>query len=315
MLVNTPPGIPRCILPFLVTLALVGCRATDAGGTDAPPTASGECADSAPGWIWCDDFEEDRLDRYFEYNRADGGFVRASGVGMGGSYGMRVHYGRGQVDAGALHLAFGRTPQSYFRPVDDGSERYTRLYWRLYLRVPEGWEGHGGNKLSRAMVFGSPDHWGQAAIGHVWSGGPEGGAGSHLVLDPASGVGGDGRLATTEYNDFPNLRWLGLTASATPVFEAPHRGGWRCIEAHARLNTPGRRDGVFQLWIDGVLEAEKPGLDWVGSFRDYGWNALFVENYWDDGSPVDQERYLDNLVVSTKPIGCAPSADQGLTPP
>jgi hypothetical protein len=31
---------------------------------------------------------------------------------------------------------------------------------------------------------------------------------------------------------------------------------------------------------------------------------VFVENYWNTGSPVAQERYLDNLVVSTQRIGC-----------
>jgi hypothetical protein len=127
------------------------------------------------------------------------------------------------------------------------------------------------------------------------------------VIDPASGVRPDGTLATTAYNDFPNLRWLGLASSRTPIFDAAHRGDWRCIEAHVALDDPGRGNGVFRLWIDGALEAERIGLEWVGSFEEYGLNALFVENYWDEGSPVTQERYVDNLVVSTERIGCQPT--------
>jgi hypothetical protein len=269
--------------------------------------AGGECDAPSPAWIWCDDFERDRLDSYFEYDDADGDFVRVDGVGVAGSHGMRARYGEGVVDAGFLHLAFGRTPQPIFRPVDGGTRQYRSLYWRHYLRVPSDWVGHGGDKLSRAMSLASPDHWGQAMIAHVWSGAPNRGWGSHLVLDPASGIGPDGTLTTTAYNDFPNLRWLGMAHSRTPIFEAAHRGEWRCVEAYVALDDPGRGNGIFQLWIDGVLEAERIGLTWVGPFQEYGLNAVFVENYWNDGSPVTQERYIDNLVVSTEPIGCGPT--------
>jgi len=31
---------------------------------------------------------------------------------------------------------------------------------------------------------------------------------------------------------------------------------------------------------------------------------VFFENYWNTGSPAAQERYLDDIVVSTRRIGC-----------
>jgi hypothetical protein len=89
-----------------------------------PPPQTAECGTPHPGWIWCDDFEQDRLNRYFEYDSAEGGFVRAPGVGVGGSYGMRVRFAAGQVDAGSLHLAMGRVPSNYFQTVDDGTKAY-----------------------------------------------------------------------------------------------------------------------------------------------------------------------------------------------
>ena len=49
----------------------------------------------------------------------------------------------------------------------------------------------------------------------------------------------------------------------------------------------------------------RSGLNWVGSYAAYGINAVFIENYWNAGSPVVQERYLDNFVVSRARIGCA----------
>jgi hypothetical protein len=43
----------------------------------------------------------------------------------------------------------------------------------------------------------------------------------------------------------------------------------------------------------------------MGSYRDYGINVVSIENYWNDGAPQAQERYFDNVVVSTQRIGCA----------
>jgi len=45
-------------------------------------------------------------------------------------------------------------------------------------------------------------------------------------------------------------------------------------------------------------------LNFVDSYTDYGINAIFIENYWNSGSPKEQQRYFDNFVVSTKRIGC-----------
>src|SRR5262249_4010511 len=61
--------------------------------------------------------------------------------------------------------------------------------------------------------------------------------------------------------------------------------------------------GAFQLRIDGRLEAERPDLDWHGTWDEYAINALFLENYWNSGSPKRQTRTFDDLVISTHPIG------------
>ncbi len=72
----------------------------------------------------------------------------------------------------------------------------------------------------------------------------------------------------------------------------------------AKLNDPGWSNGAFQLWIDDRLEASQTGLGWMGGYRDYGINVVYLENYWNDGAPQAQERYFDNFVVSTQRIGC-----------
>jgi hypothetical protein len=241
-----------------------------------------------------------RLSAYFEFNDADGSFQRVTDAGVGRSGAMRARFAAGQVGAGALHLALGRTPSPYFRPADAGTADYRELYWRLYLRVPENWVGGGGWKLSRAFIF-ADDSWAQAMIAHVWSGGP---GHTQLFIDPARGTDEAGNVVTTTYNDGPNLSWLGAAGSTTPIFDAAHIGTWTCVEAHVKLNDSGETNGAFDLWIDDRLEAQRAGLNFVGSYTEYGLNAVFVENYWNDGAPATQERYIDNFVVSTQRIGC-----------
>jgi hypothetical protein len=134
-------------------------------------------------------------------------------------------------------------------------------------------------------------------IAHVWS------SSEALTLDPASGVRDD-RVVTTKYNDFDNLRWLGnKPASRFKLHGSDGAGWWVCVEARAKLNTPGKSDGLNQLWIDGRLEAERQNLSWRGNYDEHGINAVFLEAYWNEGSPVDQARWIDNFVVSTEPIG------------
>ena len=157
--------------------------------------------------------------------------------------------------------------------------------------------------MSRAQSLGSRQ-FAQAMVAHVWSGTTIEPPVEHLAIVPASGVGFGGRLLTESYNDFTHYQWGGWAWSKTPIFDRTHVGKWYCIEARARLNDPGRANGVFELWIDNRLEARQSGLGWIGSYRDYGINAVYIENYWNGGAPQAQERYFDNFVVSTQRIGC-----------
>ena len=283
---------------------LLGCVACATPQTpQAGERVPGECEAPRPEWIWCDDFDVNRLGRYFEFVSAGGAFTREDGAGRDGSGAMVARWrDPGQVRAGDLHLAFGRTPDPYFRPVDEGTTLHRRIFWRMYVRLDDGWSGGSGHKLARATSFATAE-WAQAMVAHVW-----GGSRPTLALDPASGTTSDGELATGSYNDLDRFRWLGAVESRSEVFGPERRGVWQCIEAEVELESPGARDGAFRLWVDGALEAERTGLDWVGGSAEYGVNALFVENYWDGGAPAPLERAFDNLVVSTERIGClAPS--------
>jgi len=244
--------------------------------------------ESDPAVIWYDDFDGPAK----SYTESDGGLDAREAFG-GTGRAMLGTYEKGQQGRGNRKVFFGDSPTG--KVVHKG-KHFDEIYWRIYVKHQPGWTGGGPDKLSRATSIVSAN-WAQAMISHVWS------SGDGLTLDPASGVRGD-HIVTTRYNDFTNLHWLGNKPGSVFKLTSPEEAGrWVCVEARARLNMPGKRDGLNQLWIDGRLEAERKNLDWRGSYNRHGINAVFLETYWNKGSPVDQCRWIDNFVISTRPIG------------
>ena len=302
---------------LLASLTLLGCRdalqpvgprvpAPSAAIEPAPPPATNECASPPVGTIWCDDFEVDRLSSYFEH-LSPTTFARTAGVGAGGSYGMRAVYTPGVPQAGDLKLAFGRSPDpDYMKPVGYGAPAYREIYWRAYLRAQPGWTGGGGGAFTRAMVLASAA-WAQAAVGHVYAS-----DGDALSLDPVRGTDEVGTLVTTGYNDVDHFTWLGQVAGTAPIFGGGAVGEWYCIEAHMKLNDPGKANGVLEYWINGTLDAQRTGLNFVGSYSAFGINAIFFENYWGATAPQTQERYWDNIVVGDQRSGCGTSTSYSI---
>jgi len=273
------------------------------GGIPVADSAESVCPGGSspdPAVIWCDDFDEGTLVRrkYFEYNDKKGDFLRLPGVGLNGTHGMRVKWQRGESEAGNLKRSFGRIPAG-LRSQSHHNQDFREIFWRQYLKMESGWTGQP-RKLSRAMIFAKDNTWAQAMIAHLW-----GSKNSRaLGIDPATGIDKNNNLVTTKYNDFSNLRWLGIKRGVFPLFNVDSSGKWYCIEAHVKLNTPGLSDGMFEYWIDNSLQAESYNLNWVGTWQDYGINAVFFENYWNEGAPGERIRYIDNIVISTKRIGC-----------
>ncbi len=263
-----------------------------------PLSLKNECDTAKPGWIWCEDFEKDRSADYFE-----GAADRQENLGLNDSTAGAFRFKQGVSSGGGIKIAFGRTPSSYMKPVDSGENNYREIFWRMFIYVPKAWVGNGADKLSRATIMAADD-WSQAMIAHVWSG-TDPGKNSHLLMaDPASGTDAAGKLITSGYNDFSNLRWLGAKASSFPIFASENFGKWHCVEARVKLNDPDQSNGIFQIYINNTLEMNHSALNWVGNYNAYGINAVLFENYWNKGSPVDQTRYFDNLVISTQAIGC-----------
>jgi len=289
------------VFPFLPALAglLLQAAVPSVPAIDCAVPLETQPFAGDPAVIWYDSFDDpEGRSRYFEFSRDGGLFDYSSAEALGGrGYSLRGLFREGTVSAGSLKVTFGDSPLG--RTSARAGETFTEVYWRVYVKHQRGWTGNP-YKLSRATSMAGAN-WSQAMIAHVW-----GGSGNQLTLDPATGIDAEGRLATTAYNDFAHLRWLGNNPPAgVPIFSTAESGKWVAVEAAARLNTPGNSDGAFTLWIDGHMEAFRDGLNWHGTWDQKGINAVFLENYWNRGSPVEQARYFDDFVVSTAPIGLA----------
>jgi hypothetical protein len=272
-----------------------------------PAFPASECdtwQDRHPEWIFCDDFEKSgalvAANRYWEYDDNAGDFKPVAGTGIKGGTAMRALWQAGEVEAGNLKLGFGRSPAAYFskgiRPTTD----FREVYYRVFMRMQKGFKGNP-YKLSRATVMAKSD-WSQAMIAHVW-----GDTEDKLQLDPVRCTDLLGLVKCAGYNDFTNIQWIGAKSGLTHLFDGTHNDAWICVETHVKLNDAGASNGVHEFWINDSLDARREGLNFLGSYSDYGINSIFFENHWNTGSPQVQERYFDNIVVSTKRVGCAES--------
>jgi len=256
-----------------------------------------------PNTIWYDSFDEPGSldDRYFEVRDNGLEFGPISYEALGGSgQSIRSGWQPGQSQAGNLKMTFGRNPIGNSGSGVRQNEDFNEIYWRHYLKHEEGWIGNP-QKLSRVSAFAS-SNWSQAMVAHVWGGGS-----NNIGHDPARGVDANSQVVTTGWNDVNNFTWLDFQQGSTQIFDTAESGRWVSIEGHVKLNSPGNSDGEFTLWIDGQLEITRNDLNWVNSWDNYGINAVFLENFWNNGSPVEQERFFDDFVISTAPIGLAKS--------
>jgi hypothetical protein len=272
-----------------------------------------ECATPKPAWIWCDDFEVDRLRQYGEVGYAGGRFGRFANVGRDGSAAMKGTYNPdrslGDGSAGWMEVNFGRIPRGppsmgYAKPVDAGTADYRQIYWRFFVRTDMDWEGGHGEKMTRLTAYANSNR-AQAMAAYGWA---HNSRPAQFLIQGMSGTDSAGNLRSTRWNDTPNWRQLGTSNAVTPVI--PTRNEWVCLEFMVKLNDAGQSNGSMTYWKNDVQEARLANVNWLGVFSAYAINAVRLENWWSTAPtatfnpPKVQSRYFDNFVVSTERIGC-----------
>ena len=117
-------------------------------------------------------------------------------------------------------------------------------------------------------------------------------------------------------------QWVGLGQNASGygpnnIF-AIQRGRWYTYEVRRRLNDNGVDNGIFQMWVDGVLISDHRSVryrtPWNGSFGSnfsYGTNFVMISDYMGAGATQNQSVFYDDVKISTSFIGTGPI----VTPP
>ena len=291
---NNSPGIlvQNSLREPLDTIVIDSVTALEIPRIDFIGMSEYQPQENDPATIWYDDFSSTKkyMDGFGKIDTVNFGLPS-----QGGS--LDMGFDKGDVDGnGNRKVAFG----DWYSPANAvrTNEHFEDIYWRIYVKHEHGWKGVPA-KMSRATSIVSAK-WQQAMISHVWSGKAYG-----ITLDPARGVFAQtDSIMTTKYNDFNHLVWLGNNPHSTYQITATEESGyWVLVESRAKLNTPGKSDGIAQLWIDGRLEINREGLNFRGSYTKHGINSVFLESYWNSGAIKTEGRWFDNFVISTQPVG------------
>ena len=256
------------------------------------------CPSTAPSeWIACESFDAitDAPTQLSQWNVNADGFAVEAGVGDGGTQALRVRLQPDVMFGGWVTLRFGEGPDA--PSIDSPRGRWDEVWVRYRLRTGADWPGRQIGDVGELIAMNGAN-WGIAADLNVQ------GDGGMRVHPFGWTCIVDGALVCDGMNDWVSgVQTFWNEAGTTQVFDVAHADAWQCFEAHLKLNAPGASDGEAHVWIDDTLEVEELGIDWRGTWDDFGINAVRFTNYAD---PVDAplDFYVDDVVVATARVGC-----------
>jgi hypothetical protein len=260
-------------------LAVVGALVPGAVHATAPPP------------IFACDFESDTWWREWGLRQKD---PRTDAVAADPVRQFSPHRGRAlriRVDQGGH---YGASLEFRFRQRT-GSEP-EEIFFRYYLRLGDDWNPERGGKLP-----GIGGTYGRAGWGGRKVNGRDGWSARGLFNGRRGGLTPIGFYCyhadmRTQYGD--NWAWN------RDGFAGLENNRWYCIEQQARLNTPGRNDGILRGWVDGRLVFEKTDVRMrdVDSLKiETVWLNLYHGGTWT--ATADHHLYIDDVVISSQPIG------------
>lgn len=177
------------------------------------------------------------------------------------------------------------------------------VYFRYYLRLARDWLGaiDGGKLPGLAGTYGKAG-WG----GRPWDGTKGWSLRGAVGTTPPVGHAAAGRvmLGTYAYHAKSSTYGEGLPWSDDDLAGLIEPDRWYCIEQRLKLNTPGREDGILQVWVDGRLALTRDDL----RLRDLP--AIRIEEVWmnfyhggTQPTPQAMHAWIDGVVVARRRIG------------
>jgi hypothetical protein len=183
-----------------------------------------------------------------------------------------------------------------YRFKDQTGEEPQEIYFRYYLRFADDWNPAGGGKLP-----GISGTYGRAGWGGRPSDGRNGWSARGLFKRQ-----NDGKTPVGYYCYHADMKGR---YGSNWTWDQEKRGHlqnnrWYCIEQYAKMNTPGKNDGILRGWVDGRPAFEKTDVRMrdVDTLRiEAVWLNLYLGGSWVAKS--DHHLYIDNVVIARNYIG------------
>ena len=190
-----------------------------------------------------------------------------------------------------------------YRFAAEGHEEPEDIYVRYYMRFGDNWNPSAdGGKLP-----GLAGRYGKAGWGMRQSDGYNGWSmRSEFAARPAGDKSTRAMTAVGSYAYHAEIAdssgdYFDWSDGPSALLE---NNRWYAVEQHVKLNTPGKRDGVFTAWIDGHKVIDRRSIVYRRTLR------LKIEEVWFNvyhggTTPAAQDMalYFDNVVVARRYIG------------
>lgn len=202
----------------------------------------------------------------------------------------RYKEGEDPGSSGWVWRFFGDNKIKTHIPVQDTTPQL-RIFAGWYHKFEEGFTSQAGRgtlppKMARMRCFTTP--WKAVYSVLFWIEGETG----YITIQQHTKAPGVEREWLPNYNTSFNLN--------TPE----NLGRWIHFELGVTLGEGHHSDRV-QAWADGQLICDIINQDLAGGHRQETLNAMSWDGYWNGGSPREQSRFFDDLVIAKKPVGPA----------
>ena len=267
----------------------------DGSSTGTPPPGNG-CPDELPAeWILCEDFE--RFAGWGNFWTNGGAMAVEQGPASSGDHSLRISHIVGQFGSGMADLRFGAGPGGGV--VHHPEETYREVWVRFFLRTHEDWHANAGISEGIEVLSVVGGNRSIAVDATVYSPST-----AEAQLIAWSCVHDSEMRCSSGNGDWnnPDLRALSAALGPSPLFGNEQAGQWQCHEMHVKLDDPGQANGEVDFWADGNTEVELDGLEFVGSWDGAGLNTVRFASFWQ--TQVGLDHHVDDVIVSTAPIGC-----------
>lgn len=107
--------------------------------------------------------------------------------------------------------------------------------------------------------------------------------------------------ATVRYDGTHPLDPDANVVASTSAFD-PSDHNWHTFEARAKYSSDGQRDGLYQVWIDGVLRLHVDNIKNRNDLNSNLYESVELANY-NNGTTTSWNLYYDDVVISSSYIG------------